>query len=105
MVVHDELDLPPGTVRVKDGGGLAGHNGLRSLTAAPQDQRVPPGAHRRRQAAGGKEHGADHVLRKPAKAERDASCDVDASQEAADAVEPIGIERRRPPPMTRYNAR
>ena len=33
VVVHDELDLPPGTVRVKAGGGLAGHNGLRSLQA------------------------------------------------------------------------
>ena len=32
-VFHDELDLPPGTVRVKVGGGNAGHNGLRSITA------------------------------------------------------------------------
>jgi PTH1 family peptidyl-tRNA hydrolase len=32
-VVHDELDLPPGKVRVKAGGGIAGHNGLRSITA------------------------------------------------------------------------
>ena len=32
-VVHDELDLPPGKVRVKAGGGVAGHNGLRSITA------------------------------------------------------------------------
>ena len=31
VVVHDELDLPPGTLKVKEGGGLAGHNGLRSL--------------------------------------------------------------------------
>jgi PTH1 family peptidyl-tRNA hydrolase len=31
-VVHDELDLPPGKVRVKVGGGVAGHNGLRSIT-------------------------------------------------------------------------
>jgi len=31
IVVHDELDLPPGTVRVKLGGGHGGHNGLRSL--------------------------------------------------------------------------
>ena len=31
-VVHDELDLPPGKVRVKVGGGIAGHNGLRSIT-------------------------------------------------------------------------
>ena len=33
MVFHDELDLPPGKVRVKAGGGVAGHNGLRSITA------------------------------------------------------------------------
>ena len=31
VVIHDELDLPTGTVRVKIGGGTAGHNGLRSL--------------------------------------------------------------------------
>ena len=31
MVVHDELDLPFGTVRLKVGGGIAGHNGLRSM--------------------------------------------------------------------------
>jgi len=31
IVVHDEADLPPGLVRVKLGGGIAGHNGLRSL--------------------------------------------------------------------------
>ncbi len=33
IVVHDELDLAPGKVRVKAGGGSAGHNGLRSVTA------------------------------------------------------------------------
>ncbi|MGC1179590.1 MAG: aminoacyl-tRNA hydrolase [Methyloceanibacter sp.] len=33
LVFHDELDLAPGKVRVKTGGGTAGHNGLRSLTA------------------------------------------------------------------------
>ena len=33
VVFHDELDLPPGQVRVKTGGGNAGHNGLRSITA------------------------------------------------------------------------
>lgn len=32
VVFHDELDLPPGKVRVKIGGGIAGHNGLRSIT-------------------------------------------------------------------------
>lgn len=33
IVLHDELDLAPGKVRVKLGGGVAGHNGLRSITA------------------------------------------------------------------------
>jgi len=41
-VFHDELDLAPGRVRVKTGGGTAGHNGLRSLGAhiGPEFQRV-----------------------------------------------------------------
>jgi len=33
VVIHDELDLAPAKVRVKVGGGVAGHNGLRSITA------------------------------------------------------------------------
>lgn len=33
LVVHDELDLPPGTVRLKKGGGVAGHNGLKDIAA------------------------------------------------------------------------
>jgi PTH1 family peptidyl-tRNA hydrolase len=32
-VVHDEIELPPGKVRIKVGGGIAGHNGLRSISA------------------------------------------------------------------------
>lgn len=31
LVIHDELDLPYGTIRLKVGGGVAGHNGLRSI--------------------------------------------------------------------------
>ena len=34
LVVHDELDLPPGTVRLKKGGGTGGHNGLTDITEA-----------------------------------------------------------------------
>lgn len=33
LVAHDELDLPPGIVRLKHGGGIAGHNGLRDIKA------------------------------------------------------------------------
>lgn len=33
LVVHDELDLPPGTVRLKKGGGVSGHNGLKDVAA------------------------------------------------------------------------
>ena len=33
VIVQDELDLPPSVVRIKAGGGLAGHNGLRSIVA------------------------------------------------------------------------
>ena len=42
IVIHDELDLAPGKVRVKVGGGDAGHNGLRSITAhlGPDYKRV-----------------------------------------------------------------
>ncbi len=31
LVIHDEIDLPPGTVRLKDGGGHGGHNGIRDV--------------------------------------------------------------------------
>lgn len=34
MVIHDELDLPPGTIKLKFGGGHGGHNGLRDIHAA-----------------------------------------------------------------------
>ena len=33
LVVHDELDFPPGTVKLKQGGGVGGHNGLKDIAA------------------------------------------------------------------------
>lgn len=38
LVVHDELDIPPGQLRLKFGGGLGGHNGLKDITAHCQTQ-------------------------------------------------------------------
>lgn len=87
VVVHDELDLPPATVRIKAGGGLAGHNGLRSITqhVGTQDfTRVRIGVGK---PPGGKYRGADHVLSRLPTRQRDLF-DV-AVQEAADAVELI----------------
>lgn len=34
LVIHDELDIPPGTFRIKQGGGHGGHNGLRDIISA-----------------------------------------------------------------------
>lgn len=86
IVVHDELDLPPSVVRVKAGGGLAGNNGLRSITQHLHTQdylRVRIGIGK----PPSKERGAAHVLSKLSKAERE-EMDV-AVQLAADAVEVI----------------
>lgn len=99
VVVHDELDLEPGRIRVKVGGGLAGHNGLKSIKAHLHSDAFA----RVRLGVGkppGRRSGADHVLRRPGKAER-AELDL-AVVEAADAVDLIlsdGPDRA----MNRYN--
>jgi peptidyl-tRNA hydrolase, PTH1 family len=88
-VVHDELDLPPGTVRVKSGGGLAGHNGLRSLQShlhSADFVRVRIGVGKPPSAR----QGAAHVLNRPPKAVRS---QLDgAIERAADTVEHIARE-------------
>jgi PTH1 family peptidyl-tRNA hydrolase len=86
VVVHDELDLPVAELKVKSGGGLAGHNGLRSIVEHlhTQDfQRVRLGVGK----PVSKVRGADHVLNRFGKRER-AEVDVTVEQ-AADAVEVI----------------
>jgi PTH1 family peptidyl-tRNA hydrolase len=101
VVVHDELDLPPGRLKVKVGGGLAGNNGLRSI----RDHLHSPDFLRVRIGVGkppSKERGADHVLSRPGKRE---GLELEiAVQDAADAVELIlaeGVERA----MERVNTR
>ncbi|MEZ5272455.1 MAG: aminoacyl-tRNA hydrolase [Ilumatobacteraceae bacterium] len=101
IVVHDELDLPPGIVRVKAGGGLAGNNGLRSITQHLHTQdylRVRIGIGK----PPSKERGADHVLSRMSISERHL---LDESiVRAADAVEMIvaeGVDAA----MQRYNTK
>jgi PTH1 family peptidyl-tRNA hydrolase len=86
VIVHDELDLEPGRLKVKVGGGLAGNNGLRSIKAHLHSA----GFVRVRIGVGkppGRLGGAEHVLRRPGKVER-GELDV-AIELAADAVEMI----------------
>jgi PTH1 family peptidyl-tRNA hydrolase len=86
VIVHDELDLPPGTVRIKSGGGLAGHNGLRSIQShlhSTDFLRVRIGVGKPPSAA----EGATHVLARPSKAVRELL--AVAVETAADAVEHV----------------
>lgn len=84
VIVHDELDLDVGRLRLKAGGGLAGHNGLRSIT-----QHIGTTEYIRLRLGVGRppasQIGSEYVLRKPGKAER-ADLDV-AVEQAADAIE------------------
>ena len=101
VVVHDEMDLPPGKLKIKVGGGLAGNNGLKSIKAhlATDDfVRVRLGIGK----PPGRQEGVDHVLRRPGKAEQ-AELDVVVA-EAADAVELILVEGAEAA-MTRFNQR
>src|SRR6185503_8821842 len=83
LVAHDEIDLPCGTVRLKDAGGHGGHNGLRDLIAAQGEGfwrlRIGVGH------PGGSREVVDHVLARPSAAEQAV---IDATIAAgADAVE------------------
>jgi PTH1 family peptidyl-tRNA hydrolase len=69
VVLHDEVDLPPAKIRVKAGGGIAGHNGLRSISAHVGNdyRRVRIGIGH----PGDKERVHGHVLGDFSKAERE----------------------------------
>jgi PTH1 family peptidyl-tRNA hydrolase len=99
VIVHDELDLPVAALKLKQGGGLAGHNGLKSVKNHLHSDaflRVRIGVGK----PVSKEHGVDHVLKKFSKRER---TEIDVTiEQAADAVELIvtdGIDTA----MNRYN--
>jgi PTH1 family peptidyl-tRNA hydrolase len=101
VIVHDELDLPPAVLKVKEGGGLAGHNGLRSIKQhlhSDEFVRVRIGVGK----PVSKERGADHVLNRFSKRERS---EIDVTlEDAADAVELIASDGVAVA-MNRYNTR
>jgi PTH1 family peptidyl-tRNA hydrolase len=73
LVVHDELDLRPGDVRMKLGGGVAGHNGLRDIQAqlgSPDFWRLRIGIGHPRDSDTPQQQVVDYVLRPPRADER-----------------------------------
>lgn len=92
VVVHDDLDLPFGTLRLKRGGGDGGHNGLRSATAALGSKdylRVRFGIGR----PPGRQDPAEFVLREFSGAERkDLAFHLDRAADAVEALVGQGLE-------------
>ena len=94
LVVHDEIDLPPGVARLKRGGGHGGHNGLRDIIAALGGNkdflRLRLGVGH----PGHRDQVVDYVLHKPSKA--DQSCIDRAIADAIDVMpEVVGGELER----------
>ena len=92
IAVHDELDLPPATIRVKFGGGEGGHNGLRSISAALGTRdylRVRFGIGR----PPGRMDPADYVLRDFGATERrDLAVDLEQAADAVELLIEFGLE-------------
>ena len=92
VVVHDELDLPFGTIRLKLGGGEGGHNGLRSVTKSLGTRDY----HRVRFGIGrppGRMDPADFVLRDFSPAERkELAFTIDRCADAVEALVCSGLE-------------
>ena len=88
LVAHDELDLPPGGVKLKFGGGLSGHNGLKSIAPSLGTQdfwRLRLGIGHPRDSAASEREVIDYVLHAPRVEEQDA---IDAAMSRALAVWP-----------------
>lgn len=88
LVAHDDLDLPPGTVRLKQGGGHGGHNGLRDIIAKMGGngfQRLRIGIGH----PGDKSRVTSHVLKKAGKEDRRA---IDDGMDTALKVLPEVLE-------------
>ena len=101
LVAHDELDIPPGQARFKQGGGHGGHNGLRDIISALGNNRS---FHRLRIGIG---HPSDasrvvnYVLGSPGKSERIA---IDSAVEAAVDALPLALSGDWAKAMNRLHA-
>lgn len=93
LVIHDDLDLAPGQVKLKFGGGHGGHNGLRDIHSnlgTPDYWRLRLGIGH----PGVKAEVVDYVLRTPPKEEYDAVCEcIEQSLGALDALLAGNMER------------
>lgn len=101
VIVHDELDLAVGRLKVKFAGGLAGNNGLKSVRAhlrSDEFTRIRVGVGK---PEAGTMKGADYVLRRPAKSEKPELDRIVG--EAADAVEHL-LDSDIEATMNRFNA-
>jgi PTH1 family peptidyl-tRNA hydrolase len=91
VVVHDELDIPAGSVRLKRGGGEGGHNGLRSVTGALGSKdyyRVRVGIGR----PPGRMDPADFVLKDFSASERaDLPLTLDVAADAVESLVVVGL--------------
>jgi PTH1 family peptidyl-tRNA hydrolase len=93
LVVHDEIDLDPGRLQARKGGGLAGHNGLRSVAAhlkSPDFLRLRVGVGR--PGRGDPRKPADYVLSNFT-AEEDADSLVARAADAVETLDADGLER------------
>jgi PTH1 family peptidyl-tRNA hydrolase len=92
IAVHDEIDLSFGALRIKSGGGTAGHNGLRSLQQAlrtPEFLRIRLGVGR----PPGRQEPADYVLEPFAKREEaDVALLIDEGADAVRTLIALGLE-------------
>jgi PTH1 family peptidyl-tRNA hydrolase len=112
LVVHDELDFEPGVARLKQGGGIAGHNGLKDIS-----QRIASHDYWRLRIGVGKPpagaEGADWVLQKPSAEDKTAidqaidralqvlpemlTGEMQAAVQKLHSSEPKPVEKKEPP--------
>ncbi|MBL8472491.1 MAG: aminoacyl-tRNA hydrolase [Rhodocyclaceae bacterium] len=105
LVVHDELDIPPGQLRLKFGGGLGGHNGLKDIAAHLGTQdfwRLRIGIGHPRDARESAQDVADYVLHR---ASREQQAEIDAAMQRALELWPMLARAEWERAIARANAR